>query len=265
MATGESESVLKGHLSRVNSVNFSPDGSRVASGSADTTVRIWNVATGESESELKGHMGSVYSVVFSPDGNRVVSGSIDTTLHIWNVETRKSEKELRGHMSIVCSVVFSPDGSHIVSGSFDNTVRIWNVVTGESEAELKGHSDSKDSAGGFANLDRTARVWNIATGMSGAFSFLPEHALLQDGIYVHQHLAGFYISVPHILTGSPSLHLDSPWIGHAGSGLQCWLPPQYRNIRTTTLHTNLLCIALDSGQVLAVKLCCSDPPNSVVT
>ena len=68
-------------------VAFSPDGSRVVSGSEDNTVRIWNVATGESEAELKGHSGRVSSVVFSPDGSHVVSGSEDNTVRIWTIAT----------------------------------------------------------------------------------------------------------------------------------------------------------------------------------
>ena len=71
LVTGESEAELKGHLGRVISVVFSPDGSHVISGSYDNTVHIWNVAMGESEAELKGHLSWVNSVVLSPDGSRI--------------------------------------------------------------------------------------------------------------------------------------------------------------------------------------------------
>ena len=54
--------------SRVNSVAFSQDGSRVVSGSSDKTVRIWNVTTGKVEAELRGHTNQVMSVAFSQDG-----------------------------------------------------------------------------------------------------------------------------------------------------------------------------------------------------
>ena len=68
----------------VYGVAFSPDGSRIVSGSDDWTVRIWNVATGESEKELKGHSDWVRSVAFSPDGSRIVSGSMDETVQNCN-------------------------------------------------------------------------------------------------------------------------------------------------------------------------------------
>ena len=72
----------EGHSGRVISVVFSPAGSRVASGSYDNTVRVWDVQTGQYEHMLQGHSGTVTSVVFSPGGSRVASGSHDSTVLI---------------------------------------------------------------------------------------------------------------------------------------------------------------------------------------
>ena len=290
VVTHESEAELKGHLDRVNSVVFSPDGSRVVSGSSDdSTVRVWNVATGECEAELRGHLRQVNSVVFSPDGTRVVSGSADGTVRIWNVATGESEAELKGHLDSVYSVVFSPDGSHIVSGSYDTTMRIWNVLTGESEAELRGHSEgvysivfSPDGSRVVSGSnDNTVHIWNSVTGESEAelkghlgrvksVVFSPDGSLVVSGSVNSTNCAlntaKGTSSIPSdcallLSAGIPSLHLDSPWIVHTGSGLQCWLPPQYRNIQTVTSHTTLFCIGLNSGLVLAVKF----SPDVVLT
>ena len=65
------EQTLEGHASPVYSVAFSPDGSRLASGSDDQTVRVWNIATGQVEQTLEGHSATVWSVAFSPDGSRL--------------------------------------------------------------------------------------------------------------------------------------------------------------------------------------------------
>ncbi|KAG2354776.1 WD40-repeat-containing domain protein, partial [Suillus spraguei] len=74
------------------SVSFSPDGTRIVTGSLDKTVRLWDAATGEPVGEpLQGHTAWVSSVSFSPDGTRIVSGSYDSTVRLWNCEPRAME------------------------------------------------------------------------------------------------------------------------------------------------------------------------------
>ena len=68
----------------VVSVSYSPDGSRIVSGSRDDTIRIWDSKSGECLLVLKGHEGDVSSVSYSPDGSRIVSGSHDDTIRIWD-------------------------------------------------------------------------------------------------------------------------------------------------------------------------------------
>jgi hypothetical protein len=75
---------LKGHEGPVNSVSFSPDGTRIVSGSNDATIKLWDAATGEELRTLKVHENSVNSVSFSPDGMRIASGSHDSTIKLWD-------------------------------------------------------------------------------------------------------------------------------------------------------------------------------------
>ncbi|CCA76182.1 hypothetical protein PIIN_10175, partial [Serendipita indica DSM 11827] len=76
---------LWGHHGRVNVVAFSPNGSRIVSGSADKTIRVWDADTGQSLGRpLEGHQGVVSSLAFSPDGSQIVSGSSDQMLRLWD-------------------------------------------------------------------------------------------------------------------------------------------------------------------------------------
>ena len=158
------------------SVSFSPDGSKVVTGSDDNTIRVWNSNTGDELLEIELTV-EVNSVSFSPDGRRVVSGSDDGTVRVWNIlgsyrvwNSTSGEllKTLEGHTSGVSSVAFSPNGRRVVSGSYDNTVRVWNASSGECVLTLVGHTDrvwsvsfSPDGSKIVSGSgDKTVRVWD---------------------------------------------------------------------------------------------------------
>ncbi|KAF8338053.1 WD40-repeat-containing domain protein [Cantharellus anzutake] len=160
---------IQGHTGWVSSVSFSPDGSKVASGSNDQTGRIWDAVTGEELKVLRGHTGGLLSVSFSPDGSKVASTSIDKTLRIWDAVTGEEVKTLRGHSDWVVSV---SDGSRVASASVDKTVQIWDAATGEELKVLRGHTHWVHSVSfsfdgsrvASASSDKTIRIWDAVTG-----------------------------------------------------------------------------------------------------
>ncbi|TFK97759.1 Quino protein amine dehydrogenase [Pterulicium gracile] len=186
----------------VHSVSFSPDGTRIVSGSRDHTVRVWDTATGEQVAKMDGHSNSVHSVSFSPDGTRIVSGSRDHTVRVWDTTTGEQVAKMDGHNGCVWSVSFSPDGTCIVSGSHDHTVQVWDTATGEQVAKMDGHSNSVHSVS-FSpdgtrivsgSDDNTVRVWDMATGEQVAkidghdsivwsVSFSPDGTRIVSGSY----------------------------------------------------------------------------------
>ena len=86
-ATGAKVGELAGHTDTVYGLDFSPDGTRLASGAIDDTVRVWDVAARKQVHEIRGHQGDVGPVEFTPDGKSIVSASNDGTSRVWDAET----------------------------------------------------------------------------------------------------------------------------------------------------------------------------------
>jgi len=165
---------LKGHDGAVNSVAYSSDGRMLASGSADGTVRIWDMRTGEElMTPLRSGDDAVWSISVAPDGRNVVSGTDGGVVCVWSlVDAHVSAQMLRGHSAAVSSVLYSPNGSYLASASQDSTAIIWNSETHQQLAVLMGHTgivhalafarDSLTLATG--SKDQTIQLWDAATG-----------------------------------------------------------------------------------------------------
>ncbi|CAE7193856.1 unnamed protein product, partial [Rhizoctonia solani] len=139
---------LTGHTGHVWSVSFSPDGTRLVSGSEDKTILVWDVERKKHIlGPLKGHTDWVRSVGFSPDSAQIVSCSLDHTIRLWDPRTGQPiGNPYIGHTNTVNSVCFSPRGTYLASGSLDKTIRLWDVRTGRQvEEPFVEHTNSVTS------------------------------------------------------------------------------------------------------------------------
>ena len=126
---------------------FSPDGTRLASGSRDTTVHLWDITSKSEPIALRRHTNEPTELAFSPDGKMLASGGADRRVQLWNTMTGKPIGACTGHLSDIEALAFSPDGKMLASGSSDGTIRFWNTQTTEPlPTRITGHIASLEAA-----------------------------------------------------------------------------------------------------------------------
>ncbi|WP_406698839.1 sigma-70 family RNA polymerase sigma factor [Singulisphaera sp. Ch08] len=194
---------MEGHTGSVFTVAFSPDGTKILSGSGwpwgDRTLRLWDVASG---AEIRRFLaatddpgpsthgprevpGEVHSLAFTPDGRQALSGGTGGIVQLWDVETGNEIRRLSGHTGTIYELAISTDGRRALTGSRDKTARLWDLATGREILVLKGHTnwvrsvafspDGRRALTGSGPKDHTMRLWDLETGRE-------LKSLEQDGI-----------------------------------------------------------------------------------
>jgi F-box/WD-40 domain protein MET30 len=141
----------------------------LATGSYDSTIRIWDLETLNTIKILTGHTRGVTALQF--DSGKLISASMDGTLRIWNYRLSKPEclSILRGHTDGVLALHL--DGKLLASGSADSTVRVWDYEKKECKV-FRGHKDwvnavriTGDGKWLFSGSDDTTiKLWHIESG-----------------------------------------------------------------------------------------------------
>ena len=188
----DSLTTLRGHTQSVNAVAFNHDGSRLASGSADSTIRVWKMNNAPSVTKYYlennpnhkinqfantstlvntfiGHKKEISAITFSPDGTMLASAGNDATIYIWDASTGEVLHTLQGHDYALWTVAGVDDeGVQAPTGP----TRLWDTISGNELDTLHG-LDAYVFALAFSpsgNLlasgggDRSIRLWDTSTG-----------------------------------------------------------------------------------------------------
>ncbi len=174
---------LKGHGNSVYSLVVF-DG-KLFSGSADHTIKVWDLEAGQCTATLTGHLKEVTSLAVF-DG-KLFSGSADHTIKVWDLEVGQCTATLTGHLKGVNSLVVF-DGE-LFSSSGDNTIKVWDLKTEQCTATLKGHGNSVNSLAFFdgklfsGSFNCTIKVWDLKTGECTATLRGHEHGVNSVAVY----------------------------------------------------------------------------------
>lgn len=181
--TGEHKRTIKDHIGSTRGVEFSRDGSLLASWSfsrENKTIRLWNVATGRNTQTLTGNNHIIGSVIFSPDGETLISGGQDGAILIWDVSTGKHkpltdqriDTERNTHSNPKLVLMFNSDGSKLATSDKKGNIHLWDVSTWKKDQTLEGHANAitsidfspDDRSIASTGKDGTVRLWDIDTG-----------------------------------------------------------------------------------------------------
>ena len=195
----------------VNSVRFSPDGRRIASGGDDGTVRVGSLDGRGSPRTIVGrHAGPVTAVAFHPYDERVASAGFDGRVHIWSSSTG-APFATGEHGRRVTRIAFAPDGRRIASVGQAGRVIVWGTVRGRLSRlatadhgafarALAFHPDGRRVVTG--GDDGSVRVWRIGPGKLRAtrqFKVAERvHAVEFDPTGRHIAASGFDPSAPSV-------------------------------------------------------------------
>ncbi|CUA77650.1 WD repeat-containing protein 5 homolog [Dictyostelium discoideum] [Rhizoctonia solani] len=251
--------------SGVWSIAYSPDGTRVAAGCKDRTVRIMNAHDGTALLDpLHGHTDCVNSVAFSPDGKLIASGSDDHTVQVWNAYTGAPATGLfQAHDGSVTSVAFSPNVKQIVSGSEDSTICLWDAY---NSALLRGPFAKHDNAvysvtfspdGALiasASHNNTIQLWNTHDGtpttspLEGHTDWVRSVVFTPDG---NRLVSGSDDRTIRVWNTSDGSLVTSPFQGHTHAVTSVAVSPDGTQVASGSLDRTVRVWNIDDGSLVA--------------
>jgi WD40 repeat protein len=246
------------HRGPIFALAHSPDGSLLATGGLDASIRLWDTATGQLSRILAGHNGYVYTLAWSPDGQTLASGANDATVRLWDVKTGRPLRTIKGYKGPINMVAWSVDGRTIAAcGTASGWIRLIDAPTGieirlmeqgEPAYAIGFSLDGKTLAS--AHKKYSVQLWNLDTGKAFkaleqggegdtyTLSWSPDGKRLAAGgkvsTYVWDVEAGKILQtiVGHASSVSWSPDGKTLAIIIGGASVQLWNPEDGKQIRT---------------------------------
>ena len=150
---------------QILALSWSHDGSKIATGSYDTTCRIWRAADLVALSPKMEHRGHVWAIAFSPDDSLLAAAADDNTVQLWNTLSYERAGDALPHQQPVRAVAFSPDGQLLCSGSDDKIARVWQLGGDSGIGQPMQHSAAvrgiaaRPDGKAIATVSGDGRVW----------------------------------------------------------------------------------------------------------
>ncbi|MDY6939845.1 MAG: serine/threonine-protein kinase [Cyanobacteriota bacterium] len=175
----------RGHQNVVTALLPFPDGSTLATGSRDRTVKLWNWRTGAEIRTFAGHSQPITAIAIDPRSDRLVSASLDGTLKVWHRRTGELLRTPIDSGGAVYAMAIVPEREAIVGGSWDGTVKWWHLPTGSLQGTLGSRTlaisaiavDPERQIIAAGSHDATVKLWHWPGGENPARD-LPEQTLI---------------------------------------------------------------------------------------
>lgn len=216
-----------GHSRWVESVAFSPDGTLLASASADQTVMLRDLRHDGVPITLSGSANFVKAIALSPDGRTIAAASSDSSIRLWNAADGRLRQVLVGLSASMDCLTYSPDGRLLAGASGDHTIRVWDMSSGRPLFSIaEGHFGGGSSAIAFSpdgkllasgTVDRKIKLWDAGSGrelrsLAGHQADIQSVAFSRDGRLLASADARGEIKLWDLAAGTQSTSLG----GHVG-------------------------------------------------
>ncbi len=164
--------VISGHTGWVRCLSVDPSNQWFASGSADRTIKLWDLASGTLKLTLTGHVSTVRALEVSARHPYLFSAGEDKQVKCWDLEQNRVVRHYHGHLSGIYALALHPMLDLLVTAGRDCVVRVWDMRTKQPIHTLSGHrgaitsllTNECDPQIISASHDSTIRLWDLAAG-----------------------------------------------------------------------------------------------------